>query len=130
MSAGAIVSASKPMPNPDSLALAMTLRQMFTGYWVSQSIYAVAKLGVADVLRDGPKDIGQLGQALHVDKSGLYRVMRTLAALGLFAEDHDQRFRLTPLGSLLQTDVPGSMRSMAIWNGAWRSRRMPFDSAR
>lgn len=104
----------------------MTLRQMFTGYWVSQSIYAVAKLGVADLLRDGPQDAEQLARSLRVDQGALYRMMRALASYGLFAEDHDHRFRLTPLGSLLQTDVPGSMRAMAIWNGelpyrAWGS---------
>ena len=112
------MSATKSqVQNPDSLSLAMTLRQMFTGYWVSQSIYAVAKLGVADLLRDGPQDIEQLARSLHVDQSALYRIMRTLASQGLFAEDDEHRFRLTPLGSLLQTDVPGSMRAMAIWNG-------------
>jgi hypothetical protein len=104
----------------------MTLRQMFTGYWVSQSIYAVAKLGVADLLRDGPQDVEQLARTLRVDQGALYRMMRALASHGLFAEDHDHRFRLTRLGSLLQTDVPGSMRAMAIWNGelpyrAWGS---------
>lgn len=122
------MSASKPhqVQDPDSLSLAMTLRQMFTGYWVSQSIYAVAKLGVADLLRDGPQDVDQLARTLRVDQGALYRMMRALASQGLFAEDHDRRFRLTRLGSLLQTDVPGSMRAMAIWNGelpyrAWGS---------
>lgn len=113
------MSASKPhqTENPDSLSLAMTLREMFTGYWVSQSIYAIAKLGVADLLGDGPREIEQLARSLRVDQRALYRIMRTLASYGLFAEDHDHRFRLTPLGSLLQTGIPGSMRSMAIWNG-------------
>jgi hypothetical protein len=114
-----IMSASKPhqVQNTDSLSLAMTLREMFTGYWVSQSIYAIAKLGVADLLGDGPQPVEQLARSLRVDQSALYRMMRALASYGLFEEDRDHRFRLTPLGGLLQTGVPGSMRSMAIWNG-------------
>jgi precorrin-6B methylase 2 len=95
----------------------MTLRQMFTGYWVSQSIYVIAKLGVADLLRDGPRSAEQLAAVLRVDKSALYRMMRTLASYQLFEEDAEHRFSLTSLGSLLQTEVPGSMRAMSIWNG-------------
>lgn len=119
MQPGAIVSASKPHQeqNADTLSLAMTLRQMFTGYWVSQSVYAIAKLGVADLLASGPQDAEQLARRLRIDRGALYRVMRALVSYGLFAEDRDRRFRLTPLGSLLQTEIPGSMRSMAIWNG-------------
>lgn len=97
--------------------MAMTLRQMMTGYWVSQSIYIVARTGVADLLAGGPQSTDQLARSLHVDAGALYRIMRTLSSYGLFTEDREQRFALTPLGSLLQTDVPGSMRSMAIWNG-------------
>ena len=95
----------------------MTLREMLTGYWVSQSIYAIARLGVADLLGSGPQDAEQLAASLGVNKSALYRVMRTLSSYGLFAEDKKHSFALTPLGSLLQTGVPGSMRAMAIWNG-------------
>ena len=105
------------MQNPDTLSLAMALREMFTGYWVSQSIYAIAKLGVADLLGDGPQEAEHLARSLRVDKSALYRIMRALASYGLFEEDREHRFRLTPLGSLLQTESPGSMRSLAIWNG-------------
>lgn len=95
----------------------MTLRTMFTGYWVSQSVYAIAKLGVADLLAEGPRSAEQLAESLRVDKSALYRMMRTLTGQGLFTEDAEHRFALTPLGSLLQTEVHGSMRAMAIWNG-------------
>lgn len=113
------MSASKPLQvqNANSLSLAMTLRQMFTGYWVSQSIYAIAKLGVADLLETGPSGVEQIARSLNVNENALYRIMHTLASYGLFEEEPDRHFRLTPLGTLLQTDVPGSMRSMAIWNG-------------
>ena len=31
------------------------LRQFVNGYWMYRAIYAVAKLGVPDLLADGPK---------------------------------------------------------------------------
>jgi hypothetical protein len=33
------------------------LDQMITGYWISQAIYAAAKFGIADFLKDGPKTV-------------------------------------------------------------------------
>ncbi|HEU4710333.1 MAG TPA: methyltransferase [Pyrinomonadaceae bacterium] len=113
------MSATKPhqVQNADRLSLAMTLRRMFTGYWISQSIYAIAKLGVADLLSAGPQSVDQLARSLRVDQGALYRMMRTLSSYGLFTEDEQGLFQLTALGSLLRTDVPGSMRAMAIWNG-------------
>jgi hypothetical protein len=95
----------------------MALRQMLTGCWLHQSIYVIAKIGAADLLSGGPQSSEDLSKALRVDANALYRIMRTLASYGLFEEDSKHRFALTPLGTLLQTGVPGSMRAMAIWNG-------------
>jgi SAM-dependent methyltransferase len=93
------------------------LREMLCGFWVSQSIYVAAKIGVADLLADGPQSCERLAERAGVDAGALYRVMRTLASYGLFEESEPQCFGLTPLGSLLQTSVPMSLRSLAIWNG-------------
>jgi ubiquinone/menaquinone biosynthesis C-methylase UbiE len=95
----------------------MALRRMLTGCWLSQSIYVIAKVGAADLLSGGPQSSEDLSKALRVDANALYRIMRTLTSYGLFEEDDKHRFGLTPLGTLLQTGVPGSMRAMAIWNG-------------
>ncbi len=46
----------------DSSPAAILLR-MVTGYWVSQALYAVAKLGIADLLRDGAQGSAELNQA-------------------------------------------------------------------
>jgi hypothetical protein len=45
----------------------------------------------------------------------MYRLLRGLASLGLFAEDADESFRLTPLADLLRFDRPDSLRSMALF---------------
>ncbi len=34
----------------------LALHQMMAGYRVSQAVYIAAKLGIADLLRAGPKD--------------------------------------------------------------------------
>ena len=37
--------------------------QMATGYWISRAIYAVAELGIADVLKDGAKSAEEIAAA-------------------------------------------------------------------
>lgn len=101
----------------EQLSSAMRLRELLCGFWVSQAIYVAAKTGVADLLADGPQSCEHLAERAGVDVGALSRIMRTLASYGLFEETEPQRFGLTPLGSLLQTGVPMSLRSLAIWNG-------------
>ena len=92
----------------------VTMFQMVRAFFASRAIYIAAKLGLADLLKDEPKSSEELAQATGTDASALYRLMRTLASVGVFAEDNQQRFVLTPLGATLQTDVPGSLRAWAI----------------
>jgi SAM-dependent methyltransferase len=87
---------------------------MMTGYWISQSIYIAAKLGIADLLRDGPKACEELASATQTDAPSLYRLLRALASVGVFSETDYGIFALTLPAALLQTDAPNSMRALAI----------------
>jgi hypothetical protein len=51
------------------------------------------------------------------EPSALYRVLRALASFGVFAEDSDRAFRLTPTAELLRSDAEGSLRDVAIFMG-------------
>jgi hypothetical protein len=85
-----------------------------TGYWVSQAIHVAAKLGIADLLQDGPKSSEELARAVGTDPRALYRLLRALASVAVFSEDEEHRFGLTPLAGYLQSGTPGSLRSYAI----------------
>ena len=102
-----------PQP-PKDLASPEVLLQMITGFWTSQAIYAAAKLGIADLLKDEPKPCEDLAQATGVRPKALYRLLRALASVGVFHEEEDGRFGLTPLASYLQTGVPGSLRAFTL----------------
>lgn len=95
----------------------LAVLQMASGYWVSQSIYVAAKLGIADLLKDSPKSCDELATATGTNATSLYRVLRALASLEVFAETQPHHFTLTPLAACLQSDVPGSMRSFVIMLG-------------
>jgi SAM-dependent methyltransferase len=91
-----------------------TLLQMMTGYWVSQALYVAAKLGIADLLADGPVDCDKLAAATDTHAPSLQRVLRALASVGVFTEVAPGSFALTPLAELLRTETPSSMRALAI----------------
>ena len=59
------------MTNP---AAKQQLDQMITGYWISQAIYAAAKFGIADLLRDGPVTAEQLAAETSTNADALYRL--------------------------------------------------------
>ena len=88
--------------------------QMMTGYWGAQAVYIAAKLGVADLLADGPCPVEELAAATQSNSSSLYRLLRALASIGVFTETSPRTFALTPLAALLRTGTPDSMRALAL----------------
>jgi hypothetical protein len=105
-----------PQPN-QAMPPQLAVLQMATGYWVSQSIYVAAKLGIADLLKDSPKSCDELATATGTNAPSLYRVLRALASLGVFAETQPNHFTLTPLAACLQSDTPNSVRACVILQG-------------
>lgn len=95
----------------------VTLLQMMTGYWVSQAIYVAAKLGIADLLVDGPVSCDDLATATRTHAPSLQRTLRALASVGVFSEVAPGHFALTPLATLLRSATPDSMRALAIMYG-------------
>jgi SAM-dependent methyltransferase len=97
---------------------AATLLRMIWGIHISRCVYAVAELGIADLLAEGPVSSSELARATHAHESSLYRVLRLLAALAVL-EEHDSRtFGLTAVGGLLRGDAPASMRLWATFREA------------
>src|SRR5229473_495123 len=93
------------------------LFQMTTGYWVSEAIYVAAKLGIADLLKDGPQSCIALATATGADAASLFRLMRALASVGVFSHVRTDCFALSRLAESLQTEVRGSLRAMVITLG-------------
>ena len=100
------------------------LRHLFFGFRVSQALYAVAELGIADMFSDEPRSAEDLAADSGVHASSLARVLRLLSSEGVFAETPDGRFVMTPMAEALRSDAPGSMRSQVRAGGRdtiWRS---------
>ena len=93
------------------------LTQMIMGSIGAQSIYVAAKLGISDLLADGPKTVDELASATNTDAPSLYRVLRALSSLGVYFESENETFSLTTYAELLRSDSPKSLRDMAIFMG-------------
>ncbi len=101
----------------------VVLNQMVTATWLTQCIRVAAELGIADLVKDGPKRAEDLAAATSSNADALQRVMRALTSAGIFRET-DAGFVQTPLSELMIT-APGSMRAWARMGGApwcWEMR--------
>ncbi|MFD9893569.1 methyltransferase [Amycolatopsis sp. NPDC059027] len=96
---------------------------MATGKWVAQALYVAAKLGIADLVADGPRTPAELAATTNTHSRSLHRILRAIASVGVFAEDAEGRYGQTPLSEYLRDDVPGSLRQAVIFFGedfTWR----------
>lgn len=115
---------SKPRPAPAKKASdPMTVLSLTAGKWVSQAIGVASELGIADLLKGGPRTAADIARSANASEDGVYRLLRALGSVGLFAETGGRRFRLTPLGRLLRTDSPQALGGYARFTGhesTWR----------
>jgi hypothetical protein len=107
----------------ESRSHAQTMIGLFMGYIPTRLIYAAAKLGIADHIGDGGARAPELAAKLGVHPDALYRVLRTLAALGVLHQDEDLFF-VTELGETLRADSPQSVRDYAIYTHEFSYARL------
>jgi hypothetical protein len=93
--------------------------EMVMAQFVSRMVYLTAMLKLPDHLADGPKTAEELAALTSTHAPALYRVMRTLASLGLFTEDQSHedkahRFALKPLGEVLKSGTPSHATALIM----------------
>jgi hypothetical protein len=88
--------------------------ERIAAYWQSQLVYVAAKLGIADVLSQGPLTVEEISLRVGAHAPSLKRVLRALASLGIFTADPHGRFHLNRLAQTLRSDHPESLRNFAL----------------
>ena len=104
--------------------------RLASSFFISNAIYVVAKLGIADLLAQGPRTATQLAHTTNTHAGALRRVLRFLVNYGIFTEHEtpasttgpqhnspDPLFSITPLGATLRADVPASVRAGVLLHG-------------
>ena len=121
------------MSPPPQLPPEALLMQLVMGKWVSMAISVAAKLRIADKLAAGPKSVEQLAGETQTHAPSLYRLLRALAGVGVFAVNETGQFRQTAMSEFLRTGVPGSIRGIADYCGApwsWEPWGRAMDAVR
>jgi hypothetical protein len=83
----------------------------------AQCCYALAKIGIPDLLAAGPRPVPSLAAEAGADPEVLRRMLRALAGMGMFRRTAPDTYELTSVTELLRSDVPGSLRQTAIMHG-------------
>lgn len=89
--------------------------EMVTGMWTAQAVGVAATLGIPDVVKDNAVGVEEIAAKVGAHADSVYRLLRALASVDVFEELPNKKFRLKALGHTLRSDVPGSARSMAIF---------------
>jgi hypothetical protein len=108
---------------PGSPGARRALFELIAGKWISQAISVGAELGIADVLKEGPRSAAEIAKIVGVSEDAVFRLLRGLASVGLLSSEPGRRFALTASGNYLRSDVPGSLRGWARFLGhaiTWR----------
>ena len=87
------------------------------GGFMTQAVFVAAKLGIADLVAAGEKTAADLAAATKTDERSLYRLLRSLASLGVFTETSDRTFANTPMSETMIADSPTSLRAMVLMIG-------------
>jgi hypothetical protein len=102
---------------PDAGDPAMNMSRLLGGFRVTQMLFAAAELKVAEALAEGALSVAELAGRVGAHPGSLRRLLRALAAHGVFTELEDGRFSTTPMAATLHAAAPGSLRAAALSYG-------------
>jgi SAM-dependent methyltransferase len=83
-------------------ALGGELAGRIMGFMLSQAVYVAAKLGIADGVANGPRSADELARETGADADALHRLLRLLAAHGIFVERAGRTFENSAQSELLR----------------------------
>src|SRR5713226_6527486 len=88
------------MPMPSTKPI-LKLLDLIQSHRVTAVIYVAAKLGIPELLRDGPLSVNELAKSTGADKQALNRLLVALSTIGICAAAGEDRYSLTELGTVL-----------------------------
>lgn len=94
------------------------LMQISASYWQSRALYVAARLDVATLLGDSELTAEEIASRLHTQPDATYRLLRMLAAMGIFEEVSPQMFRNNKLSNCLREGYPQSVRAMILMHNS------------
>lgn len=100
---------------------------------LARAYYVAAALGVADLLHEHPRSCADLADLVEADSRELNRVLRALAAFGVFRLDAHGLYHHTSRADVLLSDSPASLRSWFLLLGSpamWQTFSKSLDAVK
>jgi hypothetical protein len=94
------------------------LMQIGSAFWQSRALAVAASLDLATVLADRRLGTGELAAAVNADARALGRLLRLLAAIGVFEEIEPGLWQNNKLSAPLRTDRPDSVRAIILMHNS------------
>jgi O-methyltransferase len=98
-----------------SSAQALKLLDLVQSHRITAVIYVAAKLGLAELLHNGPMSLGELVDATGADRHALKRLLLALSTIGICAPIEDDRYGLTEVGDALDGRASCSFKDWTIF---------------
>ena len=108
-----VESVKPPKPAADPASLHKKMMQLLSSLWVTHAIGSFARLGLADAMEAGADSAETIAKPRGLVTDRVYRLLRALSTCGIVTEGAGGKFALTPLGRMLTTNAPNSMRTSA-----------------
>ena len=84
------------------------------GFWQARALAVATELALPDLLAEGPLPLEDLAIQTKTDASALFRLLRALASIGIFAEASPRVFVNSATSETLRKDSPSSQRPMVL----------------
>nr|QDQ37877.1 O-methyltransferase [Streptomyces vinaceusdrappus] len=107
----------RSMSSEPALESSLRLLEIGDGFIYARALHLAAELRIADLLAQGPRSALQLADATGTHAPSLHRMLRTLAACGVFTETAPGTFGMTALAQPLRSDHPHSVRTTVAQGG-------------
>jgi hypothetical protein len=105
-----------------SSTTAIKLLDLIQSHRITTVIYVATKLGIAELLRDGPQSLDELVRATGAHHDALRRLLTALSTVGICAPVDPACYSLTELGSALDGSAQQSFKAWAIFEGEMLSK--------
>ena len=103
------------------------LMQIGSAFWQSRVLYVAARLDIATVLGSAELDATVIATRLSANPDATARLLRLLAAMGIFGETAPGVYHNNKLSNFLRTDNPKNVRAMILMHNSETMSRPWFE---
>jgi hypothetical protein len=103
------------------------LMQIGSAFWQSRALYVATRLDIATVLGDARLTAEEIAARVAASPDATYRLLRLLAAMGVFEETAPHTFRNNKLSACLRTDRPHNVCALILMHNSMEMSRPWFE---